>query len=369
MLPSTSRIPSPTTQTMAPPAATETTALDELLTSTLALLSQFTTSLAAPTTPTVPLSSPPVPLEVLRDAARLLKAHTTKISLLAINTPFTPRAIRSIVHDLSTTCLPAMLSAVQLLTAHAHMHGALLAREAHARVRRVFTEMAMLLAEVQGVARGEGRAQGRRRDSLASTGVVWESCEALVELHRLGLAGLAVQKAEQYRETIRDAIAEIHEWVEGEDTETEGRDVLLDEEDEGVEGDRDSFEDVFHAANSMPKDRPELRALVAEAEGKLKKIVLLYTAVIKRRLKTFRGVQADGVAALDESLQGLRRIPHQIDELASLFYDLDEAHAIEMVAACIAEAKQAGSAVLLNWEKQEDEYSAWYRKWEEAIGD
>ncbi|TIA45963.1 hypothetical protein D6C83_05600 [Aureobasidium pullulans] len=82
-----------------------------------ALVAQFLASLApnASTDTTAQLPpNPPNPLHVLRDSATLLKAHTTKLALLLINKPFTPTAVTSVLRDATQTCLPAMMSAVEL---------------------------------------------------------------------------------------------------------------------------------------------------------------------------------------------------------------------------------------------------------------
>lgn len=352
-------------------------ALDDLITSTLSLLGQFTTSLK-PSSDTPGsdvaklIENPPSPLRVLSDAAKLLKAHITKLSLLAINKPFTPSAIAKVLKELAGTCLPAMMSAVQICEQEKATWGSMMGKELQARVRRVFKEIEMLLGEVRSIA--SGNETGVRRDSLSSTGVVWESCDALVELELLGIVDLALQKAEQYRETIKDAIRELKEWEEGEDLDFEGRnDGLLDPDDEGVDGDRDSIEDIFNAANSMPKDRPELQALVEEAGKKLKKIVILYQALEKRRISKFKNTTTaeDGEPAIfrfDDLMQHLKRIPHQVDELASNFYDLDEDGARQMSEKCIYEAKAAGADMELSWDGVEDEFTVWLRKWKVAIG-
>lgn len=358
---------------MAPPIAEDVRALNELIASTLALLKQFSSSLSASnTTPATPISNPPNPLHVLRDSATLLKAHTTKVSLLAINKPFTPSAITKILRELSGTCLPAMVGAAQICEQEKKTWGALMGREAGVRVTRTFREMDNLLSELKSIA--DGKSAPARRDSLSSTGVVWESCDALIELEKLGIAGLAVRKAEQYRDSMKDAIEELQEWREGSDPENEGQaDALLDSDDEGVGGDAESLDDIFNAANSMPKDRPELRQLVESAEGKLKKIVLLYTALGKRRLKTFKmpeggSEQESNVEALDKVLEYLKTIQSGVDDLAGSFYDLDQDGASNELQKCVDEAKLACAVVRLSWEGREDEFTAWSKKWEEAMG-
>ncbi|KAF2724971.1 hypothetical protein K431DRAFT_281447 [Polychaeton citri CBS 116435] len=355
----------------------EKRALSDLLISTLALIDQFATSLTSESKSinAVPVQDAPNPLHVLRDSAKLLKAHTTKLSLLAINKPFTPTAVSKVLKELSGTCLPAMMSAVQICCdQEKDKWGSFMGREVQLRVRRIFKEMEALMREVLSIS--QGNTGSTRRDSLASTGVVWESCDSLIELEQLGIGGLAVQKAEQFRDTIKDAITELQEWADGEDPENEGqRDALLDSDDEGVDGDNDSLEDIFNAANSMPKDRPELRKLVTGAQEKLKKIVLLYTALVKRRLLPFKvvpsstvGVKQDGVAKLDNIMAGLKMLPHLIDDLISQFYELEEQEVRTALETCVQRARDTVAIAVLTYDGKEDEFTKWCGKWNEAIG-
>ena len=352
----------------------DTRILTDLITSTLALLTQFSASLTTTQSPPPDrIDNPPNPLLILSDAAKLVKAHTTKLSLLAINKPFTPTAITKVLRELSSTCLPAMMSATQICEQEKRMWGVMMHTEVQARVSRVFRELEMLLGEIRSIA--SGSALPARRDSLSSTGVVWESCDALVELERLGIAGLAVQKAQQYQETIKDALKELQEWKEGTDLDFEGQgDGLADSDDEGVDGDRDSLDDLFNAQNSMPKDRPELVALVEEAEGKIKKVVILYQALLKRRIKQFKGDQVEGsdeqqpVTRLDQLMASLRRMPHQVDDMVGKFYELDEKTAKETLDEIILSGRTACERMRTNWTRTEDEFTPWLQKWIAAVG-
>lgn len=249
------------------------------------------------------------------------------------------------------------------------LYGTTLSHEISLRVKRVFLEMQNLLTELQSISSGNASGATAARDALSSTGVVWESCDALISLHNLGTAGLAVQKAEQYRDTIKDAIAELQQWKDGTDLDAEGhRDELLGSDDEGVDGDSaDSLDELFNAANSMPKDRPELKELVEEAEAKLKKVVFLYTAMVKRRLKGYR-VQLGKVEVLDGVLNHLLAAQVDVDEMISHFYDLDEHGAREELGKCVDEAKAAAALAKLDWIGKEDEFTVWSKKWEEALG-
>jgi hypothetical protein len=373
----TTQTPHPSTTAMAPPPTADLKALNSLIASTQAILAQFTATLAdnAPT-PTERIANPPNPLQVFSDAARLVKAHVTKLSLLVINKPFTPSAITGVLRELASTCLPALISGVQICQQDKNVWSELLSREAQLRTRRVFRELETLLLEIKSVAQGaEARSSGGR-DSLSATGVVWESCDALAELKTLGIAGLAVQKAEQWRDTIKDAIEELQEWADGEDLETEGQnDELFDSDDEGVAGDdNDSLNGLFNAANSMPADRPELKELVEKAVEKLKKVDILYRALVKRRLKTYKDMpnaddkKKSSAEHLDELMENLKALPDSIDDLASNFYDLDEEAARVALSDCVKKACETAALAKLNYEGKEDEFSTWSKKWVEAVG-
>lgn len=255
------------------------------------------------------------------------------------------------------------------------MWSELLAREAQLRTRRVFRELETLLLEIKSVAQGAEAGSSGGRDSLSATGVVWESCDSLATLNTLGVAGLAVQKAEQWRDTIKDAIEELQEWADGEDLETEGQnDALFDSDDEGVAGDdNDSLNDIFNAANSMPADRPELKELVEQAVEKLKKIDILYRALIKRRLKTYKSVAAEdgkesSAECLDGLLENLKALPDSVDDLASTFYDLDDEAARAALSDCVKKACETATLATLDYNGKEDEFSTWSKKWVEAVG-
>jgi hypothetical protein len=363
--------------TMAPPSSADLKALNTLITSTQAVLAQFTASLAdnAPK-PTDRIPNPPNPLQVFSDAARLVKAHVTKLSLLVINKPFTPTAITKVLRELASTCLPALISGVQICQQDKVVWSELLAREAQLRVRRVFRELETLLLEIKSVAQGAEAGSSSGRDSLSATGVVWESCDALAALNTLGVAGLAVQKAEQYRDTIKDAIEELQEWADGEDLETEGQsDALFDSDDEGIAGDdNDSLNGIFNAANSMPADRPELKELVEQAVEKLKKVDILYRALIKRRLKPYKNVAAvetgkkSSAENLDGLLDNLKSLPDSVDDMASNFYDLDEEAAKAALADCVKKACETAALAKFDYGGKEDEFSTWSKKWVEAVG-
>lgn len=357
-------------------ASTELTALIKTATSTLSLLRRCTAALYK-NTDAPPTPNAPDPLEVLHDAAKLLKAHTTKLSLLVINKPFTPSAIRKIIAELASGCFPAMMSAVEIC--RPDVYGRALHEEVQFRVRRVMREHEGMMEEV--IARGqelqksggkqvpEKENRKQTQDSLKSTGVVWEACDSLMGLKTLGVVGVVVKKAEEYRATLQDAIEELKDWGEGEDegfSEPEFSD------------DADEIERMMGSQSKLPADREDLRVTLDSALKKLKLIGTLYQALIKRRLKTMEeGAPDDKIGGfsvlplvanrVDRLLEFLRTIPDETDELASAFYDLDDAAAQEKIQDICKLGRNAIDVVRLDWDGQEDEFSTWSGKWIEAV--
>ena len=244
-----------------------------------------------------------------------------------------------------------------------------------------------VLSCVRSVASAATGQQGGVGDAargaiLAATGVVWEGCDALVGLCEAGVVGLAVRRAEEWREVLLDAVVEMREW--GEEADEDG-----DEEDGGERsGEEEGGFEVFGAANRLGKGDGELRALLEASVRKLKTVAVLYQALVKRRLKTFPppfasapsskdgGADADAAASaaaqrvrtLDELMALLKSIPESVDELASAFYDLDGDEARALLKKCCDDAVRAATVVKQNWDGKDDEFTAWSGKWKDAMG-
>ena len=172
---------------------------------------------------------------------------------------------------------------------------------------------------------------------------------------------------------IKDAIEELKEWEEGDveddddddDDDNDGQDEESDAASDDQD-DKDSIENMFSAANALPKDRPDLKKQLATADDKLKKVAMLYAALIKRRLKTFSPSAASikvNIATLDRLITTLRELPESVDELASSFYDLDSVQVDQVTTKCLEKARYAAGLVKLNWDGKEDEFTTWTDKW------
>lgn len=241
-------------------------------------------------------------------------------------------------------------------------------------------EFDVCLAEVEQIATEELHTSGKTkakaqanddngRDSLTSTGVIWQACDAIIALETFGLSGIAVRSLDESRDMIKDAIEELKEWEEGDgEDDDEDEDGPAGSDDEFEEN--DSVEDMFSAANSLPRNRPDLKKQLNTATDKLRKIVMLYAALSKRRLKTFTPAVATtkkNIAVLDDLLKIVNELPTTVDDLASAFYELDGEEVEQITTKCVSSATKAAALVKLDWNGREDEFTTWSSRWIEVM--
>jgi hypothetical protein len=392
----------PPPKSKSPKAKNDIGTLISLTQTTQDLLAHFQSSLApqqiststSTSTPTpAPTSSSstttsaerPNPLDVIKATVTLLRSHTTTLSLLLINPPLTPSALITKIGDVSAGVLSNMVAAASDASQAGEKDplGKILRSEIQAQVRRLLGAWGEVLGLVLRIAERKKDVQGKdtsgpteseKQDVLATTGMVWEACDALLKLCQDGVVGLVVKKAEQYRSVLLDAVEELKEW---------GEDVADGDEDEdgveGSDGGEDEFEEedeMFSAANKLGKGDKELREVLDTSVKRLKTVGILYQALIKRRLKTFpasksagqstngevNGSVSEPMATLDQLMAVLKQIPDTVDDLASAFYDLDEEGAKQTLDKCCREAKSAAELVKQSWTGQDDEFTAWSAK-------
>jgi len=378
--------PKPSSTTTTTTTTTESNHLLTTTTQTSLLLSRFLTALSDSSfTPTQPLTFSP--LTLLAQSSSLIRAHTTKLSLLLLNKPFTPSAIRKVLEQLNGEALPGLAAGVQLMQGMREFYGVTMVEEVGVRVRRVYRELGGLVDEVVRIVQGSDGE--KNRDTLASTGVVWAACDEIGELERMGVPGLLVKKVALWREMLEDAIAELREWSEDDDEDDEEE-----EEEETATSDDDEASTSYLDDASLPKHRTDLKQTVDLALKRLKLTSTLYAAITKRRLKTLvinapvspstpsttsttsttptttSTSTSTTMTKVDLLMEKLKRIPEETDELASAFYDLDDEEARKVLEGICALGKECVDLVKRGWreEDQEDEFTKWAGKWIEAIG-
>ncbi|CAG8959448.1 hypothetical protein HYFRA_00001346 [Hymenoscyphus fraxineus] len=324
-------------------------------------------------------------LKLSFDSASLIRAHATKLSLLIINKPFTASAITTILRELVASPLPGLASAVELCSAEKYTSAA--SKELQYRANKVFTELGSLVKKIplDGQVLSSDQKNGGGKGSLASTGLVWDACDAVLELKTLGVAGLMIKRAEEYRDLVKDALEELQEWgaEESDDGEDEESDVD-DAEKDGIDNSaQDALDDMFASHRHIPSDDPEkVRPRLESTQKRLRLIVLMYDAVIKRRLKTLPAIphpqlppelmeKSGGdpgiVSCLDEVLAVFSAVPDITDELANAFYELDGVEIDKRMDECFFKAFTAAELLLKNWEGKEDAFTIWARKFQIAM--
>lgn len=327
-------------------------------------------------------------LDLAHDAASLLKAHSTKLSLLIINTPFTPTAIVSVLREVSSGPLPAIATAVEYCDARHYTR--IVRAELQWRSEKVlmefmnFVRQIPLDGKVLSTEKKNGNTAGMGNGSLASTGLVWEACDALADLKKIGIPGMVVRKAEQYRDTLRDALEELQEWGEETSDDDGEEDDSVDEndvrEEGGIDAAQDAIDSMFHGQRHIPtNDTQKIRERFDTAVPQLKLTILLYQAIIKRRFKILPSIaslnastSANQVGSsiteqVDEALIQLKDIPDTVDEMANAFYELDGDEIDKRLQQCCIQGSAAAKLLLKNWDGKEDEFSKWAEKFIAAM--
>lgn len=348
--------------------------------STLALLNEFETSLNAhPPKAQKKPQDPPNILNLVGDSAKLLKAQVTKLSLLVLNKPFSPTAITRILGEISRGCLPGLMTAADLVTEKEDGH--VLFHNIRGPIRGLFRQMVDLILQVPLHESDVDSVEKTDGGTLASTGMVWETCDRLVRMSNTGLVGIIVQQAQEYRDLLQDAISELKEWTEGakgpgsdlpdpfQDI-PEMRQYGLDAWAENLEGDATGHTGV------SGKNDPILRTQVEQIVKTLQRVDLIYPPIIKRRLKRFPAVpgstppcsEQTQLQLLDSTMNTLKLIPEEVDELAAACYQGDLEEMRSQLANVCERAVKTMQGLSLTWQAEPDEFTEWSKKWVETLG-
>ena len=330
-------------------------------------------------------------LNLAHDVASLIKAHSTKLSLLIINKPFTPSAITTVLRELISGPLPGLASAIELCNGARYTIA--MASELQYRAKRIFSEIQTFVAAIplNGKILSDDQKNGsgteRGKGSLANTAMVWKACDDVMGLKKIGVAGLLVQKAQEYRDLLKDALEELQEWGEeesdGEDKEAAGSGQGEDDDEELTA--QDQVDNIFGSQRHIPmNDTEKIRPRLESTKKRLRLIILLYQAMVKRRFKTLPHIPQPEVLPatkepldldakveskmnklvaprLDEAMEIMRKIPDTTDNLANAFYELDGKEIDRLMDECFSTGVRAAELLLTNWEGREDEYTNWVR--------
>jgi hypothetical protein len=317
-------------------------------------------------------------LQLAKDAAALIKAHATKLSLLIITEPLTPSAISTVVRELISGPLTGLATAVELcapaLYTKAFQHELLW------RSQNVYTGLVDMLQKIPrngevlvGVAK-EGSAAGGK-GSLASTGVLWSACDSVIELATQGLRGFYIHKIGEWKDILRDVSEELKEWGDEDPEDEEANGMNSDTDEAGNIGDsglsaQQMVDDFMGSNGTIPRDDPDgMRPRLESALRRLRLAVILCMAIDKRRMKKLpTGTPAKSVVVrLTEATDQLRQLPEDFGDLAAALYELDPEETDEAMERCCSRAVAVGDLLYVGWEGETDEFTDWMTKFRSEI--
>lgn len=291
------------------------------ISTTIALLEQFLTSLAPHATHPAPPTgaNAPSPLVLLDAAAKSLKAQVTKVSLLTINTPFTPSAIATSLQAVNDSVLPSLMTATLLSTSE--LFTTSFSKEVKGLTRVVLREFLSLIRLVEARSKdgrpSSGVSEAKKSEVTEATGRVWDGCDSLVKLSQAGLAGFVARKAKQWLELMKDAVKELQEWDPEEEIDDDLFGDAVEDAADSPPGDKSNAEDDNRATISAGVKDQALKVL--------SRIPQSVHVLVKQRLDKFHPPTSTALstqtrAKLEHILSGTRRISDMIDESAEGMY-------------------------------------------------
>ena len=329
------------------------------------LLKRFQTALQSPTLARPPTEDSPNPLALLSDASQILKAQTTKLSLLILNKPFTPSAITFILSSLSNSCLPALMSSLELCPTDRYTD--LMHQYIRSSLARVMMELLALLDLIPQDEHGIEKTMGR--DTLASTGVLWGECDKMVALGSGGLTKLAAGRVEEYHGLLKDAIAELEEWDPDEDAESDTDSMTSD----GVKDLSARLVDASLEQSIGDLSLSPIAVLRNRALATLRIIRVLYPAIVKRRILTFQNFDrtsttedfpsASHISSLDALVDHTKNFTEETDEIAGALYAGAEKEVNDRLTKLAEMSRTCVQGIKFGWDGNEDEFTTWAGKW------
>ncbi|KAM0327430.1 hypothetical protein ACHAQA_005716 [Verticillium albo-atrum] len=322
-------------------------------------------------------------LALARDSATLIRAHSTKISVLIINNPFTPSAIIKVLRELIGSAIQGIASAAQTCTADRYT--STVRRDLAWKSYTVLKELRELIQKIPAdgkILTGDlknGSSTKPGKGSIVATGTLWAACDEVTRFCNAGVGGCFITKVEEFRATLKDVMEELKEW--GEETPDEDDD---DDEAAGDADDNDSglgsmmpstqelVDDIMGAQQAIPRDDPDkIRGRLDSCLKRLRLTTLLYQAIVKRRLKILPSLPTDASSnipkRLDDVMESLRKLPNQFDELAGAFYELDPEEIDTVMEQCFLGVCEISDVMMKPWDKERDEFTEWAVKFQEQI--
>ena len=233
---------------------------------------------------------------------------------------------------------------------------------------KIMVELLHLLASIPHDERG---IDSRSRDTLASTGVLWAECDAMVILASSGLAHVADQNLKEYHDLFKDAIEELEDWdPEGDDSDSDTASLSSTRQDPSTSADTDLSHLSTDFQDLSVSSIVELRVHTLTT---LRTVRLLYPALQKRRVSNFPNItsatMSDSLPSVqiveqfDSMISSTKAFTELADEIAGALYESNEMQGLARLRSLQEDAIACASKARVNWEGEEDEFSGWVDKW------
>lgn len=339
-----------------------------IIAKTADLIRGFRAVLESPNSHPSRLQDSPNPLALLSDAAKVLKAQSTKLSLLILNKPYTPSAISNILNSLCNECLPALMSGLELCSASKYT--ALLHRHNKNLVSGIWAEFLHLVSSIPLSEQAAEAVVGQ--NTLTSTGRLWEQCDEIIELGSNDLNSLAAKYVGSQLALLEDAIKELDEWNPDEELDESSEDSEAEDVKEIIITPNTSDEESLHSSMQNLHVNP-LLALKSRTLKHLRMIRMLYPALQKRRISTFPTVNnetlenslpsSEQVQRFDMMISHTKNFTEETDEIAGAFYS-DIAPEVERrLSILLVECRKCVKNMRIDWHGEDDAFTGWVDKW------
>ena len=250
----------------------------------------------------------------------------------------------------------------------AEKYTSLLRQHIQIAISRILAEFLGLLASIP---QDEHGIEKTGRNTLASTGVLWEECDKMIALGSNGLVHLAAERVEGYHGLLKDAIAELENWDPDDDDDLESDTDSL-KSDGGnsspVRPGETSLEQSLHDLSLSP-----IAALRKRSLATLRIIRVLYPALVKRRILTFSNISSitttenlplsSHTRSFDKLVDHTKHFTEETDEVAGALYVGDEEEVDRTLCNLAEMAKTCVEEVRIGWDGTEDEFTEWAKKW------
>ncbi|KAI6246583.1 hypothetical protein HI914_05889 [Erysiphe necator] len=309
-------------------------------------------------------------LNIAYETADLIRAQATKISLLVLNAPLNPSTLVKALHELTTSLIPSLVYAVNLCKPS--VYSQLFSEEIKYRATRIIVAFKSLIEAIPYKNQSLNDQCPEGKIFLAKTGTIWESCDAIKLLKTDGISGFFIRMTQDYMDLIKDASEELQDWAK-----EEGFHEIHNSRKEEIP-ENNAFHVGTDSSAVIPKcisnnNEDGIWQRFQVTQKKLRLLVIMFQAIIKRRLKTLpslpnsqSGMNSNDesdriniVDNLDQLLSYTKALSNSTDLLASSFYSLDIEKVDQDMEECFSLGFRIAEIVIKNWEGKSDSFSAW----------